>query len=69
VPQVAGHYIENSGSSDLVFLALFKSANFSEVSLNQWIRHLPVQMTEQHLGLSAGTIARIPDISNNIFDG
>ena len=67
VPQVAGHYIENTGNDDLVFLALFKSSYFSEVSLNQWIRRLPVQMTEQHLHLDASAIARIPDTSNNIF--
>ena len=67
VPQVAGHYVENTGNDDLVFLALFKSSYFSEVSLNQWIRRLPLQMTEQHLHLDASAIGRIPDTSNNIF--
>ena len=67
VPQVAGHYVENTGDTDLVFLALFKSGHFSEVSLNQWIRRLPVQMTEQHLRLSQGAIAQIPDVANNIL--
>jgi oxalate decarboxylase len=67
VPQVTGHYIENIGNTELVFLALFKSDHFSEVSLNQWLRHLPVQMTEQHLRLSPETIAKIPDINNNIL--
>jgi len=67
VPQVAGHYVENTGDRDLVFLALFKSGYFSEVSLNQWIRRLPVQMTEQHLRLSAATIAQIPNVGNNIL--
>jgi len=67
VPQVAGHYVENTGDRDLVFLALFKSGYFSEVSLNQWIRRLPVQMTEQHLRLSAATIAQIPNVGSNIL--
>jgi oxalate decarboxylase len=67
VPQVAGHYIENTGDTDLVFLALFKSDHFSEVSLNQWIRRLPVQMTAQHLHLSPATIAKIPDGGDNIL--
>lgn len=67
VPQVAGHYVENMGNDDLVFLALFKSSYFSEVSLNQWIRRLPVQMTQQHLHLDATAIARIPETNNNIF--
>jgi len=67
VPQVAGHYVENTGEEDLVFLALFKSALFSEVSLNQWIRRLPAQMTEQHLHLSPAAIAKIPAITTNIL--
>jgi oxalate decarboxylase len=67
VPQVAGHYVENTGNDDLVFLALFKSSYFSEISLNQWIRRLPVLMTEQHLKLTSAQIARIPDTANNIF--
>ena len=67
VPQVAGHYIENTGDEDLVFLTLFKSSRFSEVSLDQWLRRLPAEMTEQHLRLDATTIARIPQTNNNIF--
>ena len=67
VPQVAGHYIENTGNDDLVFLTLFKTPVFSEVSLNQWLRRLPEQITQQHLHLDAAEIAKIPDTSNNIF--
>jgi oxalate decarboxylase len=67
VPQVAGHYVENTGDKDLIFLALFKSPSFSEVSLNEWIRRLPVQITEQHLGLAADTIAKIPATGSNIL--
>ena len=48
-PAISGHYIENTGNDDLAFLPLFKSSEFVEFSLNQWLRHLPVQMTEQHL--------------------
>lgn len=67
VPQIAGHYVENTGNDDLVFLALFKTSDFEEVSLDQWLRRLPVQMTQQHLGLNAAAITRIPDTNNNIF--
>ena len=66
VPQVAGHYIENTGTESLAFLSLFKSSYFSEVSLNQWVRRLPMPIVEQHLRLDASQIARIPDINNNI---
>jgi len=66
-PAIAGHYIQNTGNDDLAFLALFKSSEFVEFSLDQWLRRIPVQMTEQHLRLSRTAIARIPDQSMNIF--
>jgi oxalate decarboxylase len=67
VPQAAGHYIENTGNDDLVFLSLFKSSYFSEISLDQWIRRLPALMTHDHLHLDTTAISRIPDRGNNVF--
>jgi oxalate decarboxylase len=67
VPAIAGHYLQNTGNDDLAFLALFKSSEFVEFSLDQWLRRLPTQMTEQHLRLTPSTIARIPLTRNNIF--
>ena len=67
VPQVAGHAIESTGTDDLVFLALFKSSYFSEVSLDQWMRRLPPLITQQHTNLTAAQIAKIPNQGNNIF--
>jgi len=66
-PAISGHYIQNTGNDDLDFLAIFKSPEFVEFSLNQWLRHLPVQMIEQHLRLSPSAIAMIPDKSMNII--
>jgi oxalate decarboxylase len=67
VPQVAGHYVENTGNDDLVFLALFKSSYFAEASLDQWLRRLPVQILQSHLSLTPTQIAMIPNTNNNIF--
>jgi oxalate decarboxylase len=66
-PAIAGHYIQNTGNEDLDFLAIFKTDTFVEFSLDQWLRHLPVQMTEQHLRLSPTEIAKIPDLAMNII--
>jgi oxalate decarboxylase len=66
-PAIAGHYIQNTGNEDLDFLAIFKTDTFIEFSLDQWLRHLPVQMTEQHLRLSPTEIAKIPDLAMNII--
>ncbi|MCU1261843.1 MAG: bicupin, oxalate decarboxylase family [Bryobacterales bacterium] len=60
VPAVSGHYIENTGNTDLVFLEMFKAHEFMDVSLNNWIRHLPPEMVTSHLGLDATAIKSIP---------
>jgi oxalate decarboxylase len=56
-----GGSIENTGTEDVVFLEMFKSAEFSDVSLNQWVRRLPHLMVEEHLHLDASEIERIPN--------
>jgi hypothetical protein len=48
-------------------LNIFKTGEFVEFSLNQWLLRLPVQMTEQRLRLSPIAIAMIPDKSMNII--
>ena len=60
VPRVAGHYIENTGNSDVVFLEMFKASEFQDVSLNNWIRHLPPEMVTAHMNLDSDAINKIP---------
>jgi oxalate decarboxylase len=60
VPANAGHYVENTGDSDLVVLEMFAAHEFSDVSLRNWIRHLPPEMVTAHLGLDPSTIQSIP---------
>ena len=61
IPAVAGHYIENTGTEDLVFLETFKSSYYSDIALNQWIRRLPTQIASEHLNLSASELEQIPE--------
>jgi oxalate decarboxylase len=60
VPAVAGHYIENTGDTDLVFLEMFKASEFLDISLNNWIRRLPPEMVTAHLNLDQADIDKIP---------
>ncbi|HZC34613.1 MAG TPA: cupin domain-containing protein [Chthoniobacterales bacterium] len=61
VPSSAPHYIENTGDTDAVFLEMLPSDKFEDISLNQWLRRLPAQMVQAHLGFDEATLARIPD--------
>ena len=60
VPQTLGHYIENTGDTDLVFLEMFKTPRYQDFSLNDWMTHIPPELVMQHLGISAETLATIP---------
>jgi oxalate decarboxylase len=60
VPKTLGHYIENTGDTDLVFLEMFKADRYADLSLNDWLTHLPPELVAQHLGFSAETMAAIP---------
>jgi oxalate decarboxylase len=60
VPSNAPHYIENTGDTDLVFLEMFATGEFMDVSLNQWLRRVPSQMLKQHLNIDKATAMKIP---------
>lgn len=53
-----GHYVENTGTDDLVFLEIFKTSKYEEVSLMDWMAHTPSAMVQQTLNLSPETIAK-----------
>jgi len=69
VPAVAGHYIENTGKTDLVFLEMFKASRFQDVSWNNWIRRMPPEMATAHLNLDAATLRKIPSEKQAIIAG
>ena len=60
VPVTLPHYIENTGTDDLIYLEIFKAPVYQDVSLNNWIAALPPDLVKQHLGLSDETLAAIP---------
>ncbi len=60
VPKTLGHYIENTGDSDLVFLEMFKADRFADLSLSDWVTHTPPTLIMQHLRITEDTLRRIP---------
>jgi oxalate decarboxylase len=67
VPAMAGHCIENTGTEDLVFLEMFKTSRYSDISLNEWIARLPNAMAEAHLKISAQTIRSAPQRKSDVL--
>jgi oxalate decarboxylase len=65
VPAMAGHYIENTGDEDLIFLEMFKAPRYLDFSLNEWIARMPDKMAKAHLKLPVSVIRRAPQNKNN----
>jgi oxalate decarboxylase len=61
VPSNAPHYIENTGDTDAVLLEILATDVFEDVSLNQWLRRVPAEMIQAHLGLDKASIGKIPE--------
>ncbi len=60
VPVTFAHYIENTGTEDLVFIEMFKAPRYADFSLNNWLANVPPELVIQHLGISRDTLAAIP---------
>jgi oxalate decarboxylase len=54
------HYIENTGDTDLVFLEMFKSSFYQDLSLPQWLSHTPPELVMAHLNIDKATLDAIP---------
>ena len=53
VPKMAGHYVQNTGDEDVVFLEMFATADFQNISLSQWLRAMPANIAMAHTNFSA----------------
>lgn len=60
VPFPMGHYIENTGTTTLRFLEIFRSDRFADISLAQWLALTPHELVREHLHLDKSVIANIP---------
>jgi oxalate decarboxylase len=61
IPKTLPHYVENTGDSDLIFLEMFRTDRFMDLSLSEWVRNIPPELVTQHIGISAATLQKIPD--------
>lgn len=60
VQQSLLHYVENTGDEDLVFLEMFKSSFYQDLSLSQWLSHTPAELVMAHLNIDRELYDAIP---------
>ena len=65
-PVTMPHYIENTGTADLIYLEMFKAPRYGDISLNNWLAAVPPELVEQHLGLDRRVIAGIPTANRGV---
>jgi oxalate decarboxylase len=54
------HYIENTGDMDLVFVEVFPTPFYQDISLAEWLAHTPSRLVEQHIEVGEDFLAKIP---------
>src|SRR6266699_2705546 len=63
------HYIENTGDTDLVFLEMFKSSYYQDLSLSEWLAHTPPELVMAHLHIDKATYDAIPKDAAVVMPG
>jgi oxalate decarboxylase len=59
VPFAMGHYVENTGTTPLRFLEMFRSSYYADLSLNQWMALTPPELVSAHLHLDPQVMAAL----------
>lgn len=54
------HYIENIGDTDVVFIEVFPTPFYEDISLAEWMAHTPSRLVNEHLGIGEDLISKIP---------
>jgi oxalate decarboxylase len=54
------HDIENLGDTDLIFLEMFKSDRYQDLSFSEWLAHTPPELVMAHLRIDKATYDAIP---------
>ncbi len=60
VQKTLPHYVQNTGSTDLKFLEMFKSRFYQDLALSEWLRHTPPELVMAHLEIDKATLDAIP---------
>lgn len=60
VKKSLGHYVQNTGDTDLKFLEIFRADRYAEISLSEWLAHTPPEMVIQHLNITKDVWAQFP---------
>ena len=53
------HYIENTGDEDLVFIEVFPTPFYEDISLAEWLAHTPSRLVDEHIATGEDFLSKI----------
>ncbi|KAI1437323.1 Bicupin, oxalate decarboxylase/oxidase [Xylaria sp. CBS 124048] len=60
IPQAQGHYVENTGTDDVIFLEVLQAKKFTDISASQWLALSPRQAVKDTLNLTDKVLDALP---------
>jgi oxalate decarboxylase len=60
IKKAYGHFLENTGNTDLVYVEVFRANRFEQVLLSDWLARSPIDMVAETLNLDRSVIAQFP---------
>ena len=69
VPRNMGHYIENTGTTKLQFLELWRTGKFADVSLRQWLAFTPYELVQANVKIDRSVLAKVPTEKTPVVPG
>ncbi|KAE8445328.1 hypothetical protein EG329_013566 [Mollisiaceae sp. DMI_Dod_QoI] len=69
IPAVNSHYIENTGTEDVIFLEVLQQPKFTDISVAQWLALTPKQVIQDTLHLPNETLDNLPKMKTYLKPG
>lgn len=69
VPASATHYIENTGTEEVVFLEVLQAPRFTDISVAQWLRLTPKHIIKDTLHVPDSFLERLSPNKQYIVQG
>jgi len=67
VPFAYGHYVQNTGTQPLVFLEMFRTSRYADISATQWMANLPPHVMAETLNVPQSLIAALPKDKQSVI--
>jgi oxalate decarboxylase family bicupin protein len=69
IPASNSHYIENTGTEDVIVLEVLHQAKFTDISVAQWLALTPRQVVQDTLGLPDQMLDNLPTVKTYLKTG